>query len=348
MKKFLPFLFICLILGGYYYYLIYSLGGKRLIDILDQLSQAVISVIIAGTSFLLLKGYDTLNYIIPYKKHPGIRFTLTVILCLALVLLSSFLFSIYLPEIKNTGELIHKESVRLFQIKGIIVALILSLLFSLGDFSWYNYYKFEEETLSKLKGENRRRELQFNALKEQLTPHYLFNSLNSASNLITTNPAQAELFLRNMALNFQEMLENAGEALNTIEKELQTVESYFHLMKVRFGEKIKLYIDVDKAYLQHKIPYLSLQLLAENALKHNIASLDKPVEISIKGDKRGLKVENNLTRPPSNVKSTGTGLTNLLERYAYLGETKVKVFHSISYFEVTLPYVKHSKQIAYV
>jgi two-component system, LytTR family, sensor kinase len=348
MKNIMPYIFICLVLTGLHYYLIYSIGAKVAIESLDEMNKGVMVINIAVTSLILLFSYLRLAKTLSFKKFPGLRFSLTYGMNLFLILASVFLFSYYLQEVFAETNVFPSDGFKFYRLNGVIVSIILCLLFSLGDFSWYTYYRFEAETLSKLRETRRRKELQFEVLKEQLTPHYLFNSLNTASNLITAEPQQAELFLRKLGNNFQFLVEHSKEPLNTLENELEIVNSYFHLMKVRFGEKIKLTIEVDKDLLKNKIPSLGMQMLVENAFKHNTASMDKPVEVLIKADKKGIVVENNKTTPPATVHSTGTGLKNLVERYEYLSEDKVRVFHSINFYSVTLPYVKSQKELTHV
>ena len=184
--------------------------------------------------------------------------------------------------------------------------------------------------------------VQMMALQSQLNPHFLFNSLNTLSSLIADDPQQAERFVDEMSSVYRYLLRNNGSELTTLQTELGFVESYYHLLKTRYGAGINLYKTVDEQFLQYKLPPLTLQLLLENAVKHNIVSADRPLLIHLSTNPDGwLTVSNTLQRKSANrVNSTQKGLLNILSKYQLLGQITPTVEETSTDFVVALPLIK--------
>lgn len=150
-------------------------------------------------------------------------------------------------------------------------------------------------------------------LKNQVNPHFLFNSLNTLSSLITTNPEVAEKFLNRLSSIYRYILDNSQKNKVPLEQELDFISSYFDLYKIRDEEKILLTIDTPDISDFNIVP-VSLQILIENAIKHNKATHENPLKISIYIENNKIVVRNNLQRMAVQKKSTGIGLKNLAER----------------------------------
>ncbi|MCA0234467.1 MAG: histidine kinase [Bacteroidetes bacterium] len=159
---------------------------------------------------------------------------------------------------------------------------------------------------------------QFETLKNQLSPHFLFNSMNALASLIATNPQRAIDFTGHFSKVYRSMLEIGGETLISLREELDFVQSFVFLQQMRFGENLQIQIEIPEAQLNTCLPPFALQLLVENAIKHNIISDDKPLTITIRIEEDWLIVRNTLQRRGSTEPSTGIGLKNLAARYAYL------------------------------
>lgn len=171
-----------------------------------------------------------------------------------------------------------------------------------------------------LKNEQKMREanliFQNETLKTQVNPHFLFNSLNTISSLIQTQPATAEKFINNLSSVYRYILENVQKDRVPLQSELDFINRYFNLHKVRDEEKIKLHIDVALSVTFEILP-VSLQILIENAIKHNIATRENPLIINIYTeytDSQYIVVKNNLQRKASQLNSMKIGLKNLHER----------------------------------
>ena len=209
--------------------------------------------------------------------------------------------------------------------------------YSLGQWQQHQVNK------ERLKRENLQGQLQ--GLKSQVNPHFLFNSLNSLSSLIADEPERAEQFVEEMARVYRYMLQanrvspDQDDELTTLELELLFMDSYFHLLKTRYGAGIYLDTNVPEPLRQHRLPPLTLQLLVENAVKHNVILPTRPLQIEIFATEEGnLVVRNNLqrkaTRPGD---STRVGLANIQAKYQLIHTREPVIETGPDYFTVILP-----------
>jgi two-component system, LytTR family, sensor kinase len=164
--------------------------------------------------------------------------------------------------------------------------------------------------------------IKLETLKNQLNPHFLFNSLNVLSALIKKDPDKAELFIEEFSSVYRYTLDVIERQFVTLREELDFANSYFYLQKIRFGESVNLETSVDGTKLNLYLPALAVQIVLENAFKHNRASEENPlvIKISVKDDY--LLIENNLQAKMSQAPGVGVGLKNLITRYSYLSELK--------------------------
>lgn len=167
--------------------------------------------------------------------------------------------------------------------------------------------------------------LQLGKLKEKVNPHFLFNSLSSLNALIAQDPDLAKSFVVKLSRVYRYVLESYPSGLAPVAEELRFMNEYFFLLKIRFGDGLEpLELEVSEAHLQGKIPFMSLQTLIENAVKHNILSKSKPLKIRIKSLGEGILVSNNLQLRPDVRDSGKQGLTYLQSTYAYFGNEQLK------------------------
>jgi sensor histidine kinase YesM len=228
---------------------------------------------------------------------------------------------------------------RFFYIAFGITAVSNIIMGSVYEF-FYTLQKWKEgieqkEQLDKLKLQS-----ELDILKSQVNPHFLFNSLNSLSSLIGENPEQAEIFVDELSKVYRYLLRNNEEVLTSLENELIFIRSYALLLKTRYGNSIKIVLDVPASLHQSKIPPLTLQLLVENAVKHNSALKDKPLTIEIRTDGAGrLMVKNNLQKKTNRVDSSRIGLKNIREKYQLLNYPEVQIEEGQNEFIVTVPLI---------
>ena len=181
---------------------------------------------------------------------------------------------------------------------------------------------------------------QYQSLKDQLNPHFLFNSLNALSNLVYEDADRSAAFIQKLSKIYRYVLEVQQEELVELERELEFAQNYLALQKIRFEENLNFKVEVHNCKGCF-LPPLSLQLLLENAIKHNIASQENPLFISILQKGNELWVSNTFQPKTSqNEPSTGIGLENIQSRYRILSEQMPEIFQSEHEFLVKLPLLK--------
>ncbi|MCI4669112.1 MAG: histidine kinase [Bacteroidia bacterium] len=181
---------------------------------------------------------------------------------------------------------------------------------------------------------------QFEALKKQLDPHFLFNSLNSLASLIDPANQPAQDYLERLSDVYRYVLDTRKKATNTVKDELEFLNSYIYLNKVRFRDNLQIKLDVGTDSLNKHIPALSLQLLVENAIKHNIISKEKPLQIQVFDEQDTLIVSNNKQIKNTLGPSNKIGLQNIQNRYDLLGGKRLIVSTDTRMFSVKLPLLK--------
>jgi two-component system, LytTR family, sensor kinase len=183
---------------------------------------------------------------------------------------------------------------------------------------------------------------QLDSLKNQINPHFLFNSLNTLSSLVSISPEQAERFIDELSNVYRYLLQSNEKVLTTLRTEIEFVNSYYHLLKTRYGEAIELTISIDKIYFDFLIPSLALQLLLENSTKHNIISATRPLHIHInaQSDPDRLVVTNNLQPKNNPAPSNKMGLANIVKTLQLLNQPEVIIRETENEFIVSLPLIK--------
>ena len=178
---------------------------------------------------------------------------------------------------------------------------------------------------------------QFESLKNQLDPHFLFNSLNVLSSLIDENPHQAQHFTASMSKIYRYVLEQKDKELVTVDEELEFARTYCDLLKTRFEDSVNFAFSVGESDRKSFVVPLSLQLLLENCIKHNFATAQKPLNIKIYSEQGFLFIENNLQAREQMKESAGIGLANIVQRYSLLTKQNVFIEKSKDFFRVKIP-----------
>ena len=187
----------------------------------------------------------------------------------------------------------------------------------------------------------------FESLKNQLDPHFLFNSLNVLTSLIGENPQQAERFTTKLSKVYRYVLEQRNKDLVPIEEELKFAKTYMELLGMRFEEAVQFNIPDNISNNELKIVPLSLQLLLENAVKHNVVSTSKPLTINIYEEGSYLIITNNVNPKEAIGKSTKIGLQNIADRYGLITEKGVKIENNNKTFKVSLPLLYKMNNMMY-
>lgn len=181
---------------------------------------------------------------------------------------------------------------------------------------------------------------QLDALKTQVNPHFLFNNLNTLASVIPEDPAKAVAFVQQLSKLYRHILEVKDETSIPLREELDVLRAYVFLLKTRFGDNLEVNIKVPDEKLEQKIAPLSLQILMENAIKHNIVTSSRPLNIEVFTQNGSLLVSNNLQVKNQLNESTGIGLENIRNRYRLLGNRNVEVTNNGNSFTVSVPLIQ--------
>lgn len=179
---------------------------------------------------------------------------------------------------------------------------------------------------------------QLETLKNQLDPHFLFNSLNTLASLIDDQNAPAQEYLERLADVYRYVLVSREKNTVTLEEEMNFLDAYIYLNKVRFRENLKVEKKISSNAYQQQVAPLSIQMLVENAIKHNVVSKDKPLTIKISQEEDNyLTIENNVQEKITFEKSTKVGLQNIINRYSLLTDKQINIYKSPDLFTVRIP-----------
>lgn len=198
-------------------------------------------------------------------------------------------------------------------------------------------WKLSETEKEHFKRENLQSVLQ--SLKQQVNPHFLFNSLNALSALINEDPKCAQKYLSELSKVYRYLLRTNEHELTTLANELQFIDSYFHLLQTRFGKGVVLLKNIHEQSPHLFLPSLTLQLLVENAVKHNTVGKNKPLVIEIISSPDSVLVRNNLQKKILKVESGKIGLSNIAEKFKLLNKSSIEVAESDGFFSVKVPLI---------
>lgn len=182
---------------------------------------------------------------------------------------------------------------------------------------------------------------QYEVLKNQLNPHMLFNSLNTLQSLIRENPGRAQEYIHELSRVLRYTLQSNEQECVTLHDEIRFVSAYIFLLKMRYEDNLTFEIEVDKAMEGYCLPPMAIQILIENAVKHNEISDRKPLTIRVCTDKEQYVAVTNVLQPKLTMSAgTGIGLANLAERYRLLFHKEIQVTEGES-FTVRIPLIRH-------
>lgn len=224
-----------------------------------------------------------------------------------------------------------------------LVAIILTFIVTLAFHAFHFYKAYNENKVKEQKIIAGTANAKFESLKNQIDPHFLFNSLNVLSSLIEENPENAQKFTTSLSKIYRYVLEQKDKELVTVQEELSFAKTYMNLLKMRFENSITYELPDNFDNQEAKVVPLSLQLLLENTIKHNVVSEQKPLHIKIYVKDNYLVVENNLQKKEVMQDRRGVGIQNIVSRYAILSKRKVLIDETNSTFAVHLPIL--TKQI---
>lgn len=276
--------------------------------------------------------YITKNYPwkTDFKKQLIYGFAGSLVLSVFVLIVLRFVVSVLFYNHDPATFLEGSKSYFLFSIS---ITVLITLLFYLIYFYKANAEQKVNESQIVAKTETAK----YESLKSQLDPHFLFNSLNVLTSLIGENPELAEKFTTKLSKVYRYVLEQKSKDLIPLEEELQFAASYMELLEMRFEDAIHFELPKIISNPDYKIVPLSLQILLENAVKHNVISSENPLKIKISEANGYLTVSNNLNEKSVLTNSTKVGLNNIKERYNLITQKKVEIGVEKGYFIARIP-----------
>lgn len=293
------------------------------------------SLCIAVTGLLLIQH---LNQKLPWNKFVfsrlAIQLPFTVVLGALLAIAVTYTAHAINP---------YREDFRGVVITNILIFACTSLILNIILEAWIF---FNESRRARYMAENLEKQLsqvKFEVLKSQINPHFLFNSLNVLSVLISRDSAKAQAFVEEFSMIYRYVLETIEKPLVTLREELGFVRSYMFLQQIRHGDDIRLKTSLPAEILEHRMPPLSLQLVLENALKHNSFGKENPLIIDLFYENNHLIVKNIMNAKLSGEHSTGLGQKNLSRRYEMTGKLLPAFYIENENYIVKLPLLDDEK-----
>ncbi len=330
MKRYILLTLGCILLGCLSFMFIhYSMTGAFPSPGSRAKDYAIAALLTIGLGIIIFQADHLLDRVIHWKNNFLLRFISGLAANMLIVVAYQTAASNWLI-VRNSEE----------TLKLIILFIIIVFIYEIfyGLFFSYRYYAVTQA--EQLRSERWQLELQFESLKSQISPHYLFNCLNTVSSLLYKDTRIAEEFIRRMADTFRYVLAHQKQKLVTLREEVEFVRSYYFLLQVRYEYHLQLEINLGQNVLDTLIPPMTLQLLVENAVKHNAISKDQPLLVYISAiDNTSLQVYNTKTRSVKPTTSFKVGLDNINKRYSFFTTEKVLV-RDEEKFLVQLPIIK--------
>jgi len=318
-----------------YYLVVSTQNTEETITFLSGLLSSLLGVLVSYIIYFTTLKFDK---ILPWHQHSNNRllFGLVVHYLLSILISVTFLyayFSLFLEE----GDFFIAN--RQYLIKLSILIFIIIFIYSVVYFALFSYYSFATLQIETVKQERKQIDLQLKALKSQLSPHFLFNCLNTISSLAHANVDKADLFIRRLVKMYQYTLNSYNTKLIILEEELRFLESYQYLIMTRFENKLFVNIDIPKDILASRIPPLTLQMLLENSVKHNVLNVENPLKVSIFIKDNAICIQNNITETSIKATSFHIGLKNINSRYLLLAGKGISITNG-SDFSVSIPIIR--------
>lgn len=267
-------------------------------------------------------------------KHLWVSLVLTLVYSLSVAIIAIVVFRFVLVGSVSI-DLIGKISPS-YYITVVVVTLVISLFMHGREF----LLQWKESILELERLQQAKLSAQYEALKNQVNPHFLFNSLNVLSGLVYIDPDQSVKFIRQLASVYRYVLDSANKELVTLEEELEALRAYLFLLHIRFADALQVEVQEENLPLKSLLIPLTLQMLVENAVKHNILSKNQPLLIVVNmKDEQRISVSNTLLLKEIPVESMGIGLDNLQQRYKHLAGQLLVIQKTSTHFCVSVPII---------
>ncbi len=294
-----------------------------------------------GLSVVVFQEIRWLETVLPWKKRAKTRIAVEFLLTNATVLVAMAILGIFTYQAHcdfHEGVSFRSHMLQELTTGVILLTIVLSMIEGSYFFKeWKNSLVMTEQ----LKKESLQAQLE--SLKNQVNPHFLFNSLNVLSNLVHKDANRAEEFIDQFASVYRYVLNIQDKMAVTLGEELEFLKSYIFLQKIRFQDGFEVAIEIDEHCYGHYVVPMSLQMMVENAIKHNVVSSEEPLRVQIYLDHSRIHVVNKINLRTDENKSVGMGLNNLRQRYFLMAGILPDFENTEGEFVATLPLIKPEK-----
>jgi two-component system, LytTR family, sensor kinase len=281
---------------------------------------------------ILIDGW--MNKWYPWQKNTIkrllIHFPVSLIFCVLIIILAMLAYNRFVCHIQN-------EFRSTVFISSLVIGTLFSIILLTAEISVQFFIQWKRSMLEVEKYKNESLQAQLQNLKNQINPHFLFNNLSVLSSLVYKDQDKAVNFINQLSKVYRYLLDNHNNELITLENELTFIKSYNYLLQIRFDKNIVFNIDIEDKYLNRLIPPMALQMLIENAIKHNEISKELPLTIDISVTDEHLTVKNNLQLRASYEQSSKTGLQNIKDRYRHFSDREIEIIKNNHSFIVKIP-----------
>lgn len=309
--------------------------GKTMMDAsLKDFAVSIFITLIVWEGNLRIDQWLNKRY--PWITMPAKRILIHLLFSVAysaiFIFLASYLFNLVSNEIPVNGPGFWQVTLAIL---GILVLMSIILLTIEISTQFFRHWKHSLVEIERYRAESLQAQLQ--NLKSQINPHFLFNNLSVLSSLVYQDPDKSVEFINQLSKVYRYLLDNQSSELVTVDDELNFIRSYLFLLQIRFSPNLSVAIDVRHEDLARMIPPMALQILIENAIKHNEVSSGYPLSISIVSADEKLIVTNNLQPRALHEPGSQTGLKNIRARYAFFTAIPVEVVTEPASFIVKIP-----------
>lgn len=276
-----------------------------------------------------------LNKFAEWNKKPVLRIIIQILFVTILAIIISFivtLFANWLSEYTENFKGVLINNALLYIAANVILISILE--------GWIYYSESKKAKQQTRELQQELSQTKFEVLKSQINPHFIFNSLNVLSGLLNKDIEKAQQFIDEFSHIYRYVLESIEQSVTQLGKELDFLQSYLFLQQIRYGKSLTYSISIDSKFLNYYLPPLTLQLVLENAIKHNIINEAKPLKIELFIEDNFLIVRNDLQPKISSGNSMGLGIKNLTKRYNLITDVQPRFFVETNSYIAKLPLIK--------
>ena len=276
--------------------------------------------------YIVIKFWNKYPWHIKPLQHILIEVTVLILFTVFMMCMNALVFIIWIGEPLDIKEITSNTIV------------ILILVFGLVTYheALFFYYQWKENFNKSTLLEKANLEAEFDVLKSQVNPHFLFNSLNTLTTYVEDNPDAVE-YIQTLSIFLRYSFDDGYSGLKSLKEEIEIVRKYIKLQRYRYEDELKVDINIETNYMESLLPSLSLQTLVENAIKHNVISNNKPLNIQIFIENETYVVIENNLQVKQEINSTNKGLKNLINRYSFVSEKEIIISEKNNKFTVKLP-----------